>query len=605
MTHTSQSIDDNTLKPTLWLIDDDPALRLVLEDTFNHAGIKVVSFANAHGAWTQLNDIKSKPDITTKLPQVILTDIRMPMMDGLSFSQWLNTHFSDIPVIIMTAHSDLQSAIDSYQTGIFEYLPKPFDLDDAVALIHKAIRQTQTHSHSHSSQDNTVQTQTVNNTKEESKNHSKKKPKQQTQTAVSQGTQTHIHSTQAQASQTQPIQTQPTNQTTPSRTAKDTDTALKQATYGIIGQSTAMQAVFRAIGRLANTPISVLITGESGTGKELVAHALHQTSPRKTKPFIALNMSAIPHDLIESELFGHEKGAFTGATTSRQGRFEQADGGTLFLDEIGDMPFNTQTRLLRVLANGEFFRVGGKDPIQVDVRIISATHQNLEQLVKQGKFREDLFYRLNVIRLPLPALRKRTTDIPALLTHFLQRSATELATTTKSIDPSAMQVLQSYPWHGNVRQLENTCRWLTVMTSTDTVYIEDLPPELLEHIEQDIEQTLAQNSVRNNANFQQSPAYGFDNRLSQHPDDDIKHTQPNVTHNTEDWLTPLNIWTKTQLKQGNNKILTQAKPEFERVLLNATLLHCKGNKGKAAQLLGWGRNTLARKIKQLNLEDRW
>ncbi len=374
-----------------------------------------------------------------------------------------------------------------------------------------------------------------------------------------------------------------------------------------------MQNVFRAVGRLAHSPITVLVTGESGTGKELIANALHQTSSRREQPFIALNMSAIPHDLIESELFGHEKGAFTGATSSRKGRFEQADGGTLFLDEIGDMPFNTQTRLLRVLANGEFFRVGGKDPIKVDVRIISATHQNLEHLVKQGKFREDLFYRLNVIRLPLPPLRDRAEDIPALTEFFLQKSATELNSKLKKVHPTAMQVLQNHHWSGNVRQLENTCRWLTVMTSGDTVYQDDLPPELLnESNGSDRIPTIEKNIDNNNISKESTTKETIKKETTE--------TKTATPKETPSWQQLLEIWTAEQIQQIKNansdigtdnntnsehELLNTALPEFEKVLINTTLLHCKGHKGKASKMLGWGRNTLARKIKQLGLDDRW
>ena len=542
---------DNELA-TLWLIDDDAALRMVLADTFEDAGLTVISFTQAQAAWTRLNDILKSSESTALLPDVILTDIRMPMMDGLSFSDWVHKHFPKLPIVIMTAHSDLTSAISSYQTGAFEYLPKPFDLDDAVATIYKAINY----------QPNLVIS-----------NHS-----------IESNTNVSTHTKE-----------QPVNKSNAAKSARKTSKAAESKTHekpkpqtnnnpsGIIGQSQAMQTVFRAIGRLAHSPITVLITGESGTGKELVASALHQHSPRNNKTFIALNMAAIPHDLIESELFGHEKGAFTGATTSRQGRFEQADGGTLFLDEIGDMPFSTQTRLLRVLANGEFFRVGGQQPVKVDVRIIAATHQNLEELVKQGKFREDLFYRLNVIRLPLPPLRTRREDVPALTTYFMQRAAEQMNTAPKQLHPAAMQMMQSFEWRGNVRQLENVCLWLTVMATGDTVMIDDLPPELLENI----------SSTLNNQQQHVSSQDAIENN----------HLQSQDTFGTQSWQQALGIWAKQSLQAGATDILQTATPEFERVLLTAALHHSGGKKIAAANLLGWGRNTLTRKLQQLNLSS--
>ena len=542
---------DNELA-TLWLIDDDAALRMVLADTFEDAGLTVISFTQAQAAWTRLNDILKSSESTALLPDVILTDIRMPMMDGLSFSDWVHKHFPKLPIVIMTAHSDLTSAISSYQTGAFEYLPKPFDLDDAVATIYKAINY----------QPNLV----ISN-----------------------------HSIESNTNVSTDTKEQPVNKSNAAKSARKTSKAAESKTHekpkpqtnnnpsGIIGQSQAMQTVFRAIGRLAHSPITVLITGESGTGKELVASALHQHSPRNNKTFIALNMAAIPHDLIESELFGHEKGAFTGATTSRQGRFEQADGGTLFLDEIGDMPFSTQTRLLRVLANGEFFRVGGQQPVKVDVRIIAATHQNLEELVKQGKFREDLFYRLNVIRLPLPPLRTRREDVPALTTYFMQRAAEQMNTAPKQLHPAAMQMMQSFEWRGNVRQLENVCLWLTVMATGDTVMIDDLPPELLENI----------SSTLNNQQQHVSSQDAIENN----------HLQSQDTFGTQSWQQALDIWAKNSLQAGATDILQTAIPEFERVLLTAALHHSGGKKIAAANLLGWGRNTLTRKLQQLNLSS--
>ena len=548
---------------TLWLIDDDAALRLVLADTFEDAGLTVISFTQAQAAWTRLNDILqvSESESAKLLPDVILTDIRMPLMDGLSFSDWVHKHFPKLPIVIMTAHSDLTSAISSYQTGAFEYLPKPFDLDDAVATIYKAINY----------QPNLV----VSNDSIESN----------TNINTDMASVAAVKSTVKEHPTSKPHSAKSAKKTTKSAETKAQEKSGTQANHnpsGIIGQSQAMQTVFRAIGRLAHSPITVLITGESGTGKELVASALHQHSPRKNKTFIALNMAAIPHDLIESELFGHEKGAFTGATTSRQGRFEQADGGTLFLDEIGDMPFSTQTRLLRVLANGEFFRVGGQQPVKVDVRIIAATHQNLEELVKQGRFREDLFYRLNVIRLPLPPLRTRREDIPALTTYFMQRAAEQMNTAPKHLHPAAMQMILSFEWRGNVRQLENVCLWLTVMATGDTVMIDDLPPELLENSAATLE-----------SQYPISSEYMTESQ----------HLQSQHAFGAQSWQQALAVWAKNSLQAGETDILQTATPEFERVLLTAALNHSGGKKIAAANLLGWGRNTLTRKLQQLDLSS--
>ena len=531
---------------TLWLIDDDAALRLVLADTFEDAGLSVISFTQAQAAWTRLNDVLQQHEAADQLPDVILTDIRMPMMDGLSFSDWVHQHFPKLPIVIMTAHSDLTSAISSYQTGAFEYLPKPFDLDDAVATIYKAINYQPNLVVSNHSIESNTNVSSARKSPKAAENKAQEKPKPQTNNNPS----------------------------------------------GIIGQSQAMQTVFRAIGRLAHSPITVLITGESGTGKELVASALHEHSPRAQQPFIALNMAAIPHDLIESELFGHEKGAFTGATTTRQGRFEQADGGTLFLDEIGDMPYSTQTRLLRVLANGEFFRVGGQQPVKVDVRIIAATHQNLEALVKQGKFREDLFYRLNVIRLPLPPLRTRPEDIPALATYFMQRAAKQMNSAEKQLHPTALQVMQSFEWRGNVRQLENVCLWLTVMATGDTVMVEDLPPELLEKMPSPLHHN--QSSIEATQDQQYSDgAYS--------PKQNVQNNQVSRTNDNQSWQQALAIWAEQSLQTGETDILQTAAPEFERVLLKAALNHSGGKKIAAANLLGWGRNTLTRKLQQLEI----
>ncbi|MGF1701022.1 nitrogen regulation protein NR(I) [Photobacterium makurazakiensis] len=466
-------------KGLIWVVDDDSSIRWVLERTLNAAGLKCETFANADSVIEALE---------RSVPDVLVSDIRMPGMDGLTLLKTLQSDYPTLPVIIMTAHSDLDAAVNAYQEGAFEYLPKPFDIDEAVNLVERAVT------------------------------HSQEQKRQQ----------------QPEATETNAPE--------------------------IIGEAPAMQEVFRAIGRLSRSSISVLINGESGTGKELVAHALHRHSPRSSKEFIALNMAAIPKDLIESELFGHEKGAFTGANNVRQGRFEQANGGTLFLDEIGDMPLDIQTRLLRVLADGQFYRVGGHSPVNVDVRIIAATHQDLERLVSKGDFREDLFHRLNVIRVHLPALKDRRQDIPQLTRHFLQCASDELAVEVKTLHPDTEAVLSTLDWPGNVRQLENTCRWLTVMASGNEVLPADLPPELM---------------------APPSP---------QGESDDSQH-----------WHHTLSRWAKENLQQGHQNLLGEALPEFEKILLEAALEHTHGHKQEAARLLGWGRNTLTRKLKELNI----
>ncbi|MFT5483243.1 MAG: two-component system nitrogen regulation response regulator GlnG, partial [Halieaceae bacterium] len=381
-------------KPNLvWIVDDDRSIRWVLEKALERSDIETRSFANAEQLLVQLQ---------LHQPDAIISDIRMPGIDGLELLSKINAAHPDLPVIITTAHSDLDSAVASYQGGAFEYLPKPFDIDEVLSITNRALS----------------------------------------------------------------LATENSTQTDSEEILESTD---------IIGEAPAMQEVFRAVGRLSHSNITVLINGESGTGKELVARALHRHSPRASSSFIALNMAAIPRDLMESELFGHEKGAFTGATSQRQGRFEQADGGTLFLDEIGDMPADTQTRLLRVLADGEFYRVGGHSSVKVDVRIITATHQNLEELVADNRFREDLFHRLNVIRIHIPRLQDRREDIPKLSQHFLQQAAEEMAVETKKLTPATEALLCKMHWPGNVRQLENTCRWLTVMASGREIHPADLP----------------------------------------------------------------------------------------------------------------------------------
>ncbi len=471
---------DTTSQSHIWIIDDDDSIRWVLQKALEGAEFIVTSFDNA-------NTILSK--LKTESPDAIITDVRMPGIDGLELLSQLSDDYPELPVIIMTAHTDLDSAVSAYQGGAFEYLPKPFDIDDAVAVAQRACI----------------------------KKHS----------------------------------------------ASNTLVSDKDGPE-IIGAAPAMQEVFRTIGRLSKSVISVLITGESGTGKELVALSLHKHSPRAAQAFIALNTAAIPKELLESELFGHEKGAFTGAQALRKGRFEQADGGTLFLDEIGDMPAELQTRLLRVLSDGVFYRVGGHTPIKVNVRVIAATHQNLEQHVKKGLFREDLFHRLNVIRIQLPALRERKEDIPALLRLFLQRAVNETAieegeVASKTIDDETMNYLSSLHWPGNVRQLENTCHWLAVMTSGQTVHLSDLPAELLS-----------------------------DNQLSS-------------TETGSDWEKLLTTTVQRQLLSGETEIAAAVISEVEQILIKAALQKTNGRKNDAAKLLGWGRNTLTRKIKELEL----
>ncbi len=459
----------------IWIIDDDDSIRWVLQKALEGAGFFVTSFDNAN---TILEKLKQEE------PDAIITDVRMPGIDGLELLSHLSAEHPDLPVIIMTAHTDLDSAVSAYQGGAFEYLPKPFDIDEAVEVTQRACVKKQ------------------NNT-------------------------AHL--------------------------VADTDGP------EIIGAAPAMQEVFRTIGRLSKSVISVLITGESGTGKELVALSLHKHSPRANSAFIALNTAAIPKELLESELFGHEKGAFTGAQALRKGRFEQADGGTLFLDEIGDMPAELQTRLLRVLADGVFYRVGGHTPIKVNVRVIAATHQNLEAHVKQGLFREDLFHRLNVIRIQLPALRERKEDIPALFKLFLQRAVRDLEVESKSIDEDTMAYLSSLSWPGNVRQLENTCHWLAVMTSGQTVHMSDLPPELL------------------------------------------ADTQAGNIKTDGSWKQNLSVKIQQQLLSGDTEIASDIIADVEKILIEAALQKTNGRKNDAAKLLGWGRNTLTRKIKELDL----
>ena len=462
-----------------WVIDDERNIRWVLEKALTQNGWEVSSFDSADKALNQLSH--SNPD-------VVITDIRMPGTTGLEFLEKVKETRSNIPVIVMTAHSDLDSAVASIQKGAFEYLPKPFEVDEAIAVVDRALEQS------------------------------------------GQRTGEASHSQNSE-----PLE--------------------------IIGKAPAMQEVFRAIGRLSKSNVSVLINGQSGTGKERVAHALHKHSARSASTFIPLNMAAIPQDLIESELFGHERGAFTGASQLRQGRFEQAEGGTLFLDEIGDMPKETQTRLLRVLSDGEFFRVGGLEPIKANVRIIAATHQDLEALVREKKFREDLFHRLNVIRIQIPTLAERKEDIPFLAEHFLTAASEEMGEEIKRLNSDTLEFLSNLPWPGNVRQLENTCRWISVMAPSKDVKIEDLPPELLE-------------------------------------------TKDKASAVGSDWEKALRSWASTKLANRTPEdpgVLDEAIPKFEKIMILSALKQTGGRKREASLLLGWGRNTLTRKISELRL----
>lgn len=459
----------------IWIVDDDQSIRWVLARALGKEGMQVTDFESGERVVSEL---------ATHSPDAIITDIRMPEVDGLALLDEISRRHPELPVIIMTAYADLDSAVSAFRGGAFEYLPKPFDVDEAVSLVRRAIGNK------------------------------------------------------------------------PSGAARAPEAAPSPARE-ILGSAPAMQEVFRAIGRLSRSNMTVLITGESGTGKELVAHALHRHGPRSSAPFIALNTAAIPRELLESELFGHERGAFTGAQQLRRGRFEQADGGTLFLDEIGDMPAELQTRLLRVLSDGEFYRVGGHVPLVVEVRVIAATHQALEDKVREGSFREDLYHRLNVIQVRIPALRERREDIPIMARHFLDMAAKELSTPAKTLSTYAAAYLSGFDWPGNVRQLENTCRWLTVMASSNEVQIEDLPADLREG--------------------------------ARAPD--------------HDWPSGLRRWAEGQLAEGAEALLEGALPTFERVMIEAALAQAKGKRQVAAKLLGWGRNTLTRKIQSLGIEE--
>ncbi|MCP5091925.1 MAG: nitrogen regulation protein NR(I) [Gammaproteobacteria bacterium] len=458
-----------------WIVDDDQSVRWVLEKALNQAAIETRSFERAEHLLEAIDEEE---------PDVLITDVRMPGMSGMALLQRLRSTRPELPIIVITAHSDLENAVAAYKGGAFEYLPKPFDIDEAVELVRKAARAN-------------------------------------------------------------------------GKAGNDVD-AEPGAIASMIGQAPAMQEVFRSIGRLAGSSMTVLITGESGTGKELVARALHEHSPRSNKTFVALNTSAIASELLESELFGHEKGAFTGADSRRIGRFEQADGGTLFLDEIGDMSPALQTRLLRVLAESEFYRVGGQTPIKVDVRVIAATNQDLARAVKEARFREDLFHRLNVIRINTPPLRQRREDIPLLLKHYLAEAANELGAPAKSIDAEALDALQAFAWPGNVRQLVNATRRLTVTAPGGVITAQDVPADL---------------------GGSETPKRA-----------------------AKEWTRVLAAWAERQLSSSDAPLLDTALPEFERTLIETAMSQTNGHRQEAAKLLGWGRNTLARKMKALQLD---
>ncbi|MGO3741870.1 nitrogen regulation protein NR(I) [Kerstersia sp.] len=485
---------------SVWIVDDDQAIRWVLEKALARAGIVTRSFPGPERVLQAL---------AQEQPDALVSDIRMPGGDGLGLLGEIKARHPALPVIVMTAYADLESTVSAFQHGAFDYLAKPFDVNDAVALIQRATQDSK-----------------------------------RAQPALGEAA-------------TLPVD---------------------QRVMMMRSASTAMQEVFRAIGRLAQSRATVLITGESGTGKELIARALHSHGSRAAAPFVALNAAAIPRDLLEAELFGHERGAFTGASQLRRGRFEEADGGTLFLDEIGDMPLELQTRLLRVLAEGSFYRVGGSQPVKVDVRIIAATHQPLEQLVAQGRFREDLFHRLNVIRLRLPPLRERREDIPALTEHFLAQSARTLGVASKTLTHDAMHAFCRFDFPGNVRQLENFCHWLTVMAPGQMVGLEDLPPEISAARAQQAQQRVQGASMA-------PPVQGG---------------QPGPASDplaADTWHTGLRQDVRQRLARGEFDIMAVLTRQFEEILLQAALDACRGRRIEAAARLGIGRNTLTRKLK--------
>lgn len=527
----------------IWVVDDDHSIRWVLQKAISREGIPCEIFSSAAEVLERLE---------TEVPQVLVSDIRMPGQSGLDLLARVRELQPDLPVIIMTAYSDLDSAVSAFQGGAFEYLPKPFDIEKAVELIMRAVRESQSESF-----------------------------------------------------------------------VEEADTGAPE----ILGQAPAMQEVFRAIGRLSQSNVTVLITGESGAGKELVARALHRHSPRASQPFIALNTAAIPKDLLESELFGHERGSFTGAQAQRRGRFEQAEGGTLFLDEIGDMPAELQTRLLRVLSDGHFYRVGGQQPIKANVRVIAATHQNLDERVSQGLFREDLYHRLNVIRLRLPPLRERQEDIPLLARHFLTMSARELGTETKRLSEAAVRLLCEFPFPGNVRQLENVCRWITVMAPAQLVEARDLPPELKTGVAEAsayVERNMATPAVGSQVRVDSGQVHtglvsafpNLDDMLptavaggggqmssGKYPIESPLSAHQGAGQNPPaNWLDLLFAEAEKALESGQPAVMDSLTAQFETTLIQAALKATHGKRIEAAQRLGIGRNTITRKIQDLNID---
>ncbi|MFN4264381.1 MAG: nitrogen regulation protein NR(I) [Aquabacterium sp.] len=512
------------MKP-IWIVDDDQSIRFVLEKALMREDLPVRSFTNPRDVLAALDDDE---------PQVLVSDIRMPGGSGIDLLGKVKERYPGLPVIIMTAYSDLDSAVSAFQGGAFEYLPKPFDLPKAVELIRRAV-------------DESVREDV-------------------------------------------------------------SDERLTQMPE-MLGQAPAMQDVFRAIGRLSQSNVTVLITGESGAGKELVARALHKHSPRANGPFVAINTAAIPKDLLESELFGHERGAFTGAQTMRRGRFEQADGGTLFLDEIGDMPFDLQTRLLRVLSDGQFYRVGGHHPIKSNVRVIAATHQNLEDRVRHGVFREDLFHRLNVIRLRLPALRERREDIPTLARYFLQKSAKDLGVDAKRISDLALAKLAEFDFPGNVRQLENICHWLTVMAPAQVIETKDLPPELLDGRSSTpalaaVEAAVPSAAVSTEAVTDAGEPVGLAAEVAM-PALASAPTPVVAAGATvsSGWLHDLEREARAMLESGQPEVWDQLTRQFEASLIHTALDITRGRRIEAAQKLGIGRNTITRKIQELGMDE--
>ena len=518
------------MKP-VWIVDDDQSIRWVLEKALARVNIATRSFECADDMLDAL---------AHEMPSVLVTDVRMPGKDGLTLLQDIKANHAELPVIVMTAYTDLNSTVAAFKKGAFDYLPKPFDINEAVALVQRAVP-----------------------------------PEPDTEAALADG----LATTAAMSSPH----------------AKGSEAVEPSAPFMMTSSSVAMQEVFRAIGRLAVSPATVLITGESGTGKELIARALHQHSSRAAGPFVALNAAAIPRDLLEAELFGHEKGAFTGATQQRRGRFEEAHGGTLFLDEIGDMPFELQTRLLRVLAEGSFYRVGGSQPIVVDVRIVAATHQPLEQRVTQGLFREDLFHRLNVIRLRLPPLRERKEDIPALAELFLQNSARSLGVPRRRLTPAAVEALKAFDYPGNIRQLENFCHWLTVMSSGQRVDVKDLPPEIAAANKARLSSLLEAEGVaetKAGANLHNTRSASQANAS----------LQDALESAASEWRHLLARTAQEKLDRNEPAIMASLTREFESCLITVALRHSRDRKAEAAQRLGIGRNTLTRKCQELGIQ---